>query len=534
MTGKIDSKRILERVEREGFEAVWRESASLLPKPKRRLEIRVGDEGSSHPIFDLMERMRRIFIDLGFTEVSNPIILDESEVYKQYGPEAPIILDRCYYLAVLPRPDIGLSNAKCREIERFGVELSEEKISKLQNVLRRYKKGEVQSDDLIEEFSEALEVPDVKAMRILSEVFPEFTSLRPEATTLTLRSHITTAWFPTLQSLQKRFDPPLKLFTVDVRFRREQREDATHLKVHHAASCVVMDGDVDVDLGREISEAVFEQLGLKDIRFERKKVTSKYYTPGTEFEGYVFNRGTGRWIEVVNYGLYNPIALARYDIQYPVLNVGIGIERVALVIHGGADVRRLVYPQFYMDLELSDLEIAERIRYDLTPETDEGRRIRDRIISYALKYADSTGPCEFLVYDGRLLNRHVKVYIYEGERGAKLLGAASKNQIFVYDGNVYGVPLEGMENSELVNTVRSRGVPTGLDYLGGVASLAAYRIEEAVRRGEGEVNIRVRMARSPRDVNIRISDVARRYITGARKKINIAGPVFLGVRAEIH
>ncbi|MFQ6095137.1 MAG: O-phosphoserine--tRNA ligase [Candidatus Bathyarchaeia archaeon] len=533
MAKRIDPKAILRRVQEEGFEAVWRESADYIPTPKKRQRITAGKRGTPHPLFDLIQRLRKSFLDLGFMEVSNPMIVDENEIYKQYGPEAPIILDRCYFLATLPRPDIGLSQMRCREIENCGVELTGEKIRRLQRVLRDYKRGEIEPDDMVERFSEALEVPDVTAMLVISRVFPEFASLKPEPTTLTFRSHITTAWFLTLQAVQHRMELPIELFTVDVRLRREQREDATHLRVHHAASCVVMDEKVDVNLGREITRRVLEPLGFERFRFVQKKVTSKYYTPGMEYEGFIYHRGMKSWIEVVNYGLYNSIALARYDLEHPVLNLGIGVERVAMALHGEGDVRRLVYPQFYTELSLSDVEIAGMIRYDREPETEEGMRIKERIIAKAIEHTDAEGPCEILTYEGTILGKRVKVYLYEAEAGAKLLGAAARNQVYIYDGNIVGVPLEGMEDVKIIREAKAKGTPTKIDFLGGIAALAAAQVEEALKTGRKEVNIRVRMVNSPRDVNIRISEVVRRYVTGRKKKIAITGPVFIGIRANI-
>jgi len=533
MAKGIDPRTILRRVEEEGFEKVWSESADYIPTPEKRQEIKAGKPGSPHPLFDLIQKMRQSFLDLGFTEVSNPMMVDENEVYKQYGPEAPIILDRCYYLATLPRPDIGLSQIKRREIENLGVELTSEKTGRLQRVLRDYKRGDVESDDLVERLSDALQVPDVTAMRVISKVFPEFASLKPEPTTLTLRSHITTAWFLTLQAVQHRIELPIRLFNVDVRFRREQREDATHLRIHHAASCVVMDHEVDVNLGEEITRHMLEPLGFERFRFMKKKVTSKYYTPGMEYEGFVYHPTADRWIEIVNYGLYNPIALARYDLEYPVLNLGIGVERVAMALHEEEDIRRLVYPHFYTELSLSDAEIVERLRYDKKPETEEGTKLRAHIIAEAIENMSVLGPCEILAYEGTMLGKKVKVYLYEPEAGTKLLGAAARNQVYVYDGNIVGAPSEGMESVRIIREARAKGTPIGITYLEGIAALASAKVEEAVKTGGEKVDIRVRMVNSPSDVNIRISEVVRRYVTSRKKQIAITGPVFIGIKAEI-
>jgi len=531
--GKINIWEILRRVEREGFERVWMESSSFLPKAKGRLDLTPGRRGNSHPLFDLIEKMRQLFLDLGFTEVNNPIIVDETEVYKQYGSEAPIILERCYYLAGLPRPDIGLSKAKCLEIERMGVKLDEERKEALKAVFRRYKRGEIASDDLVEEVAGALGVSGGTATAILSEVFPEFTELRPQPSTLTLRSHMTTSWFLTLQALQHKWALPIKLFSVGIRFRREQREDATHLRAHHSASCVVMDEEVSVEDGERITRALLEPLGFRKFRFVQKKVTSKYYAPGTEYEGYIFHDTLNRWVEVANFGLYNPIALARYGLEYPVLNVGVGVERVALVFYGQTDIRKLAYPQFYLKLELSDAEIAKMVRIELKPKSAVGWEIQRAIISTALKHADAPAPCEFLAYEGKVKNRLVRVYVYETDAGARLLGPAALNQIYVYDGNVLGIPEEGLNHVAIVREARAKGVPVGFSYLDAVASLAAFRVEEALEKGLGEVNVRVRVAKRPSDVNVRVDEPARLYITGKGRRIEVTGPVFIGVRAEI-
>ena len=531
--GKLKPNEILKRVKTEGFERVWLESPRLLPKPTSRLKLVPRKNGIPHPLFDLHQKMRQSFLDLGFMEVANPIIVNETEVRKQYGSEALAILDRCYYLATLPRPDIGLSKAKCREIEGRGVQLTEEKTSALRKVLRDYKREKIASDDLVEKIAEALNTSDSTATLILSEVFPEFAALKPEPSLLTLRSHMTTAWFLTLQTLQHKLELPVKLFSVGIRFRREPSEDPIHLRAHHAASCVVMDEEVDVRDGEEITKASLKPVGLERFRFVQKKVTSKYYTPGTEYEGYIFHSGMNEWIEVVNYGLYNPIALARYDLEYPVLNVGIGLERVALALYAVNDVRELVYPQFYVERELSDVEIAQLVKIEARPQSDLGLRILKEIKSTALKHAEALAPCEFLAYEGKILDKKLKVYVYETEIGTKLLGPASPNSIYVYDGNILGVPEKGMENVAIMREAREKGLSVGFNYLDAIVSLAAAKIEKAVKSGRKDVNIRITMAKHPSDVNIQISDVARRYITSKKKKIKIDGPVFVGVRAEI-
>jgi len=531
--GKLKPDEILERVKIEGFEHVWLESPSLILKSTERLELIPGKNGISHPLFDLLQKMRQSFLGLGFMEFANPIIVDEIEVRKQYGSEALAILDRCYYLATLPRPDIGLSKAKCQEIERLGIQLTNKKTSALRKVLRDYKREKIASEDFVEKIADALNTSDSTATIILSEVFPKFAALKPKPTSLTLRSHMTSAWFLTLQALQHKLQTPAKLFSVGIRFRREPREDPTHLRAHHSASCIVMDEEVDVRDGEEITKASLKPVGLEHFRFVQKKVTSRYYTPGTEYEGYVFHSGMNKWIEVGNYGLYNPIALARYGLEYPVLNVGIGLERVALAFYAVNDVRELVYPQFYVKHELSDAEIVKMVKIEAKPQSDLGIRMREEIKSTALKHAEALAPCEFVAYEGKLLDKKVKVYIYETEIGTKLLGPASLNRIYIYNGNILGVPEKGMEHIAIVRRAREKGLSVCFNYLDAIVSFIAAKIEEAVKLGRKDIKIRIAMVKHPSDINIKISDPARLYITNKKKKIKMGGPVFIEVRAEI-
>jgi O-phosphoseryl-tRNA synthetase len=121
----------------------------------------------------------------------------------------------------------------------------------------------------------------------------------------------------------------------------------------------------------------------------------------------------------------------------------------------------------------------------------------------------------------------VEVIVEEPESNTKLCGPACGNEVFVHNGAVLGVP-----DTEKWAQVRQEGVPTGITYLDAVASLAAARIEEAARCGEG-THVQVKMSKLPSDVNLRIEEYAMRYVTDHNKKVDLRGPVFLTVRSVI-
>lgn len=535
---KFDARRYREMVE-EDFESVWKKSAEVLtPREPNSTYPRYGYAvGEEHPLFKTIQDLRKAYLSLGFKEVVNPLIVEDVHVRKQFGKEALAVLDRCFYLASLPRPNIGISSDKIAKIKDIvGRDVSNDEISNLQKIFHSFKKGKIDGDDLSFEIAKALNTDDITAVKIIDEVFPEFKEIKPEASTLTLRSHMTTGWFITLSKVADRLPLPIKLFSIDRCFRKEQGEDATRLYAYFSASCVVVDEDVGVDEGKAVAEALLRQFGFEKFKFKPDEKRSKYYIPGTQTEVFAFHpklvgsntKYKDGWIEVATFGIYSPTALAQYDIEYPVMNLGLGVERLAMILYGYSDVRELVYPWLYGRIELSDMDIARAIKVAEVPNTVTGLRIANAIVETAEKYASEPSPCEFLAYEGELYGRKVSVYVVEKEPNTKLCGPAYSNEVVVYQGSIYGMP-----RSEKWKEYFDNGVTTGIRYIDSFAYLAAKRIEEAAMRGDKEVEARVRVVEGLSDINLKLHDNVRRYITSKEGKIDVRGPMFVAVRAEL-
>jgi O-phosphoseryl-tRNA synthetase len=226
--------------------------------------------------------------------------------------------------------------------------------------------------------------------------------------------------------------------------------------------------------------------------------------------------------------------LARYKIPYPVFNFGAGLERIAMIKSGIEDIRKLVYPHLYVKAEYTDEQLAGMVEVDQTPLTKEGEKLVKAIVQTAIKNANQPSPCQFLAYKGRFFDRNIEVYVYEPDVNTKLIGPAALNTVYVYDGDILGVPKEGLENTEIVKKAREKGVSTGIHYLDAIAALAVASIEKKINAEEiGEVNVRVKMAKLPSDVNVGIQAAGMACITSRNKKIIVKGPVFVGIRANI-
>ncbi len=488
--------------------------------------------GKSHMLYDTVAQLRQAYLNLGFNEAVNPLFIEEEHIYKQFGPEAPAVLDRCFYTAGLPRPDIGIGMDKIEKIEKMEVDLNDAKINSLKEVFRGYKKGDVSGDDLVLEVSQALNVENSVGLRILEKIFPEIRELTPIAHKTTLRSHMTSGWFITLQNIHNKRQLPIKLFSIDRCFRREQREDTSHLTTYHSASCVVVDDEISLDMGKAISESLLEYFGFEKFKFTPDEKKSKYYIAGTQTEVYGYHPKLKEWVEVATFGLYSPIALAKYGINKDVLNLGVGVERIAMILYNQTDVREMVYPQTYGKWKLSDRELATMLRINYYPATQEGRNLMEDIVAVFKEYSDTPSPCEFTAFEGEFLGKNILVKVVEPEKGTKLLGPAAWNTVYINQGNVIGVPGNNIEDENALNAIEN-GISTEIRYMDGICADAAYKIEEMVVSGREEVVIRVPISRSISDINLRLENVALNYITGKNKSIDVRGPVFCTITCKL-
>ncbi len=525
------------------FEKAWIETKKLVPNKhvdKKYPRIR-PEFGKSHPVTDTIEQLRQAYLRMGFEEYINPVIVDEKDVYNQFGPEAMAVLDRCFYLAGLPRPDVGLSNEKIEKIENLGINIKLEngKIENLKKILHNYKKGTLDGDDLVYEIGKSLNVSNEMGLKILEKVFPEFKELIPEPLALTLRSHMTSGWFITLSELITKKPLPFKLFSIDRCFRREQKEDKSHLITYHSASCVIAGEEVSVDDGKVIAEGLLSQFGFTKFQFRPDEKKSKYYTPETQTEVYAYHPKLKEWLEVATFGVYSPVALSMYGINVPVMNLGLGVERLAMIIHNYDDVRKMVYPQFYNNI-LNDRDIAYMVKIDKVPITDELYNFTYELIDTCIKNRNKKSPCEVKIektikyYNSK---KTIRLTIFEKEENKKLLGPSILNEVYVCNGNIIGVP-ESLDSvkEEYIGTIKDakeNGVSTNIRYIDSLCFKITSKIEEALVSNVKKLNIRIPIVRSLSDINLKIDKLALNHIMGNNNIIDVRGPVFLNVEIEI-
>jgi len=137
---------------RDHFEEAWYAGARVITPPRsgdRYPRLRYG-QARPHPVYSMVQRLRETYLSLGFDEACNPIIVEEQEVYRQFGPEARAVLDRVFYLGGLERPNQGIGRAELEGIAAItGKQAGRDEEERLRELLQSYKKSAIDGDDLI-------------------------------------------------------------------------------------------------------------------------------------------------------------------------------------------------------------------------------------------------------------------------------------------------------------------------------------------------------------------------------------------------
>jgi len=524
---------------KKDFDAAWNDGKKFVSYPgiNEKYPRTFLKYGKPHPVFDTIQRLREAYMKMGFEEFMNPIIVEDRDIHKQFGYEALAVLDRCFYIGGLPRPNVGILDERIADIKNILGDIGDEGVEKIRLILHSYKKGEIEGDDLVPEMAAGLKVADSKVAVMIDHVFPEFRSLVPVSSQNTLRSHMTSGWFISLSEMCDYRKIPMRLFSVDRVFRREQAEDATRLMAYYSASCVMADENVSVEDGKAVAAGLLSQFGFSNFMFRPDEKRSKYYVPDTQTEVFAYHpklvgsktKYKDGWVEVATFGIYSPSALSQYNIPYPVMNLGMGVERLAMILHDSSDVRALVYPQFQYKTNwvMSDSEIASMIFVEDAPATGTGKEIQGAIVRICEQYGNTVSPCEFTAWEGQLFDNKICVKVIEPEENTKLCGPAAMNEIISYRNDILGLPRTSKWDEAFKN-----GVSTGIRYIDAFAARCAKEIEDAAKNGSGS-ETRIRIIKAPSEVNIRIDSIASRYITGLNKKIDTRGPVFTTVKMEI-
>jgi phenylalanyl-tRNA synthetase alpha chain len=147
-----------------------------------------------------------------------------------------------------------------------------------------------------------------------------------------LRTHTTLL---SIQHLAANPKPPVKAFCIGRVYRREAI-DPTHLPEFEQLEGIVMDEDVNFTHLLGYLSEFYHRMGFSGVRF--RPGYFPYTEPSVEPEVWVEGLG---WVELGGAGIFREEVTRPWGIEHPVLAWGLGISRVAMLTLGLKDLRQL-------------------------------------------------------------------------------------------------------------------------------------------------------------------------------------------------
>jgi len=261
------------------------------------LESATPRTGRSHPMQALIERIRNIFLEMGF-----------SELVEDYVQTAGWNMDALFIPQDHPAREMQdtfyLDNPTKMEL----------------------------SDDLMELWSGIHKHGGDTGSVGWGGDFSKETSQKG-----LLRTHTTVN---TIQYLSDNPSKPCRMFTVDRVFRKEAI-DRTHLPEFHQIEGIIMEEGANLQMLVTTLKTFYHKMGYPEVRV--RPAYFPYTEPSLEIEV----KWRGKWLELGGAGIFRPEVTEPLGITSPVLAWGMGLERLAMLVLGLDDIRQL----YISDLE---------------------------------------------------------------------------------------------------------------------------------------------------------------------------------------
>lgn len=148
-----------------------------------------------------------------------------------------------------------------------------------------------------------------------------------------LRTHTTAS---TIRALARNPNPPYKAFCVGWVCRNETMS-YKHLPVFHQVDGIVIDEHASLASLLGTLETFYRKMGFSKVKF--KPAFYPYTEPSVDVVVYLESRK--KWIEMGGSGIFRPEVTEPLGCKHPVLAWGLGMERLAMIRYGLADIREL-------------------------------------------------------------------------------------------------------------------------------------------------------------------------------------------------
>ncbi len=250
--------------------------------------------GKEHPFRRVLEQTRRVFLEMGFSEIVSPFVessfWDFDALFQPQDHPARDMQDTFY----VSRPD------HCA--------LPDEAV--LEAVRRTHEDGgDTGSIGWRYQWSQELAAKPV------------------------LRTHTTAC---TIRALAEDPNPPRKVFSVGKVFRRET-VDYKHLPVFYQVDGIIIDEEASFASLLGTLEAFYRKMGFDKFQF--RPAFFPYTEPSVEI--FVYMEEKKDWVEMGGAGVFRPEVTETFGCKVPVLAWGLGLERLAMFRYGLKDIRQI-------------------------------------------------------------------------------------------------------------------------------------------------------------------------------------------------
>jgi phenylalanyl-tRNA synthetase alpha chain len=245
--------------------------------------------GRRHPLIEIIEEIKEIFIGLGFSEIEGPVIQSGfwnfDALFTPQDHPAREMQDT-FYISAQTQPPISASKDQISKISR----VHKERWNRQWNV--------------------------------------------QEAQRLVLRTHTTPV---TIQQLAKVISSDVGRFFSVGRVFRNEKVSYKHLVEFHQVEGVSTSEEASLRDLMGLQKEFYAKMGIKRIKFWPT------FFPYTEpsLQSMVYNEKLEKWVELFGMGIFRPEVTKPLGIKNPVLAWGGGIERIAMLRFGLDDVREL-------------------------------------------------------------------------------------------------------------------------------------------------------------------------------------------------
>jgi phenylalanyl-tRNA synthetase alpha chain len=243
--------------------------------------------GRKHPLQDIIDEVREVFIALGFEEIDGPLVQNSfwnfDALFTPQDHPAREMQDTFY-----------IANLRAREI-------AEKKV--VANVSNMHKKG----------WNYKWNIDDARRY--------------------VLRTHTTPV---TIRYLADNKPAEARVFSVGRVFRNEKLT-YKHLAEFYQVEGIVVGKSVTLRDLMGLQTEFYSKIGLKKVKFWPS------FFPYTEpsLQSMVYHERLGKWVELFGMGIFRPEVTLPLGIKNPVLAWGGGLERIAMLRYGLDDVRDL-------------------------------------------------------------------------------------------------------------------------------------------------------------------------------------------------